>query len=102
MNVEAFLRVLDATDNTTGGGTASSMAGAMAAGLAGMVARLSLGKEGLPPREHFETIAVEAEELSARLFDGGREDALAFDSVSAAYKLPKDTPENKAHRRREI
>ena len=30
-NIKAFLRVLDASDNSTGGGTASSVAGAMAA-----------------------------------------------------------------------
>jgi formiminotetrahydrofolate cyclodeaminase len=48
-NIKAFLRVLDASDNSTGGGTASSVAGAMAAGLAGMVARLSVGKKDLAP-----------------------------------------------------
>ena len=45
-NVQAFLKVLDPTDNSTGGGTASAVAGAMAAALAAMVARLSIGKAG--------------------------------------------------------
>ena len=39
----AFLRVLDPLDNSTGGGTASAVAGAMAAALVAMVARLSVG-----------------------------------------------------------
>jgi formiminotetrahydrofolate cyclodeaminase len=101
-NINAFLRVLDATDNSTGGGTASSVAGAMAAGLAAMVARLSMGKKELAPRQHYESIAVEAEKLSADLFNGGHEDATAFDGVRAAYRLPKDTAEDKVARSRAI
>ncbi len=101
-NINAFLRVLDASDNSTGGGTASSVAGAMAAGLAAMVARLSMGKKDLAPREHYESIAAEAEKLSADLFNGGHEDAAAFDEVRAAYRLPKDTAEDKAARSRAI
>jgi formiminotetrahydrofolate cyclodeaminase len=101
-NIKAFLRVLDASDNSTGGGTASSVAGAMAAGLAAMVARLSMGKKDLAPREHYEKIAAQAEAIAAQLFDGGREDAAAFDRVSSAYKLPKETDEDKASRSLEI
>jgi formiminotetrahydrofolate cyclodeaminase len=101
-NINALLRVMDATDNTTGGGTASSIAGAMAAGLAAMVARLSMGKKDLAPREHYESIAAEAEKLCADLFNGGHEDAAAFDEVRAAYRLPKDTAEDKAARSRAI
>ena len=88
-NINAFLRVLDATDNSTGGGTASSVAGAMAAGLAAMVARLSMDKKNLAPTQTYQSIAAEAEILSAELFNGGQEDAAAFDRVTRAYKMPK-------------
>lgn len=101
-NVKAFMRVLDANDNSTGGGTASCVAGAMAAGLAAMVARLSMGKKDLAPPEHYEAIAEEAEKLSQALFNGGYEDAAAFDAVSSAYRLPKDTEDAKAARSRAI
>lgn len=90
-NINAFLRVLDAGDNSTGGGTASSVAGAMAAGLAAMVARLSMDKKDLAPTQTYRTIAAEAEKLSTELFKGGQEDAAAFDFVTTAYKMPKDT-----------
>jgi len=101
-NIKAFLRVLDASDNSTGGGTASSVAGAMAAGLAAMVARLSMGKKDLAPQEHYEKIAAQAEAIAGNLFNGGHEDAAAFDRVSSAYKLPKETDEDKAVRSLEI
>ena len=101
-NINAFLRVLDATDNSTGGGTASSVAGAMAAGLAAMVARLSMGKKDLAPTQTYQTIASEAEMLSTELFNGGHEDAAAFDRVARAYKMPKDTAASKDARTRAI
>jgi len=97
-NIKAFLRVLDTSDNSTGGGTASGIAGAMAAGLAAMVARLSIGKKDLSPRAYYEKIASQAETIAGRLFDGAREDAAAFDRVGSAYKLPKETDEDKAFR----
>jgi len=101
-NINAFLRVLDAKDNSTGGGTASSVAGAMAAGPAAMVARLSMGKKDLAPTRAYQTIAAEAEMLSTELFTGGHKDAAAFDRVSTAYKMPKDTAEAKTARSRAI
>ena len=55
-NVESFLRVLDPADNSTGGGTAAAVAGAMAAALVGMVARLSIGKKRADT-ESFFTVA---------------------------------------------
>ncbi len=94
-NINAFLRVLDATDNSTGGGTASSVAGAMAAGLAAMVARLSMDKKDLAPTQTYQTIAAETEMLSTELFNGGHEDAAAFDRVTMAYKMPKNTTASK-------
>ncbi len=96
--IKSFLRVLDASDNSTGGGTASCVAGSMAAGLVGMVARLSMGKNDLGSTEHYERISVRAQELVHELFDGGRIDSEAFAVVSSAYKMPKKTPEQKQNR----
>jgi len=84
-NMSAFLRVLDPTDDLTGGGTASAVAGAMAAGLVAMVARLSIGKKGMEEENYYRSIDNEAQRLSARLFAGGRKDSEAFRAVRAAY-----------------
>ncbi len=101
-NIEAFLRVLDPADNSTGGGTASAIAGAMAAALVAMVARLSMGKEAMEADGYYREVSSQAEALSSELFTGGREDSEAFDAVRAAYKLPKDTSEQKAERSQSI
>lgn len=101
-NIAAFLKVLDPSDDATGGGTASAIAGAMAAALVGMVARLSIGKEGMEEERFYRALGEEAEALARQLFDGGREDSQAFDAVRAAYHLPKDSDEAKAERRRVI
>ncbi len=101
-NINAFLKILDTSDNSTGGGTASCVAGAMAAGLVGMVARLSVGKTDLAPPEHYQRIAVRAQQLSCELFDAGRIDSEAFAKVSAAYQMPKASPEQKQARSQAI
>ncbi len=101
-NLKAFLKVMDSQDNSTGGGSASSIAGAMAAGLAGMVARLSMGKKDLAPSEHYEAIANQAEKLSRELFAGSSKDSDAFAVVSNAFGLPKGTDEEKTTRNQVI
>jgi len=101
-NISAFLRVLDPTDDVTGGGTASAVAGAMAAGLVAMVARLSIGKKGMEDEIDYRAIDDESQRLSATLFTGGREDSEAFQAVRAAYRQAGGDTESRASRREQI
>lgn len=95
----AFTRVLDSTDNVTGGGAASAVAGAMAAALVGMVARVSAGKKNMPdPDAFYQDIDAQAQALSTTLLEGSNADSAAFDRVMDAYRLPKATDEEKAAR----
>ena len=94
----AFLKVLDPADNSTGGGTASAVAGAMAAALVSMVARLSLGKPGMQNESFYREISLQAENLSRQLFEGGATDSQAFKAIREAYRLPKTTPKDKKTR----
>lgn len=97
-NIDAFLKVLDPSDNSTGGGSASAVSGAMASALVAMVSRLSLGKKGMKSDEFYQDIASVAENLATALFSGGHEDSEAFAMVSAAYKKPKVTELEKKDR----
>lgn len=101
-DVAAFLKVIDPGDDQTGGGTASAVAGAMAAGLAGMVARLSVGRDGMEPEPYYREIDAEARVLAGSLMRGGREDSEAFGAVMRSFTLPKGTEEEKAARSRAI
>ena len=90
-DIAAFLKVVDAEADQTGGGTAAAVAGAMAAGLAGMVARLSVGRDGMEPDPYYHEIDAEAQVLTGALLRGGREDSEAFGAVMRAFTLPKCT-----------
>lgn len=97
-DLQAFLKVIDPEDNATGGGTASAVAGAMAAGLVGMVARVSKRKPDLESDEFYDTIDTAAQDLTRALMQGGREDSEAFGAVMRSFTLPKDTEDEKAAR----
>ncbi|NWF71313.1 MAG: glutamate formimidoyltransferase [Chloroflexi bacterium] len=88
----AFLEQLAAGTATPGGGSAAAYAGAMGAGLVGMVARLSIGKKKYAEVEaRMREIAAEADALRAALQKAVTQDAQAFDAVMEAMRLPKDT-----------
>lgn len=93
-----FLRVLDPADTSTGGGSASAIAGGMAAALIALVARLSLNGAGGEPDAYYLAIAEQGAALSQALLAGADEDAGSFTEVMAAYRLPKATDDEKAAR----
>jgi methenyltetrahydrofolate cyclohydrolase len=97
--VNTFLGVLDATDNTAGGGSASALAGAMAAGLAAMVAHVSKGPKATEPEEFYTQAYQAGNTLLEELMQGAQADSLAFAAVMDAYRLPKATEAEIASRR---
>jgi len=87
-----FLDNLAAGTATPGGGAAGAYAGAMAAGLVAMVARVTLGKKKYADVEpEMQSVITSAEKLRADLTASVAADIAAFDDVMAAYKLPKDS-----------
>ena len=94
--------ILDTDDVTVGGGSASALAGAKACGLIGMVCKLSTKKDyGISPEKQLE-YAKELEELRDKLLLGIVDDANAYGVIRDAYKLPKETEEEKEARKQAI
>lgn len=97
--VEEFLADLASKAPTPGGGGAAAIMGAMGAALVSMVCNLTLGKKGYESVEGDVKRALErAEQLRAELIAMVRADAAAFNQVMNAYRLPKDTDEQKQSR----
>lgn len=97
--VEQFLDQLASSQPTPGGGSAAAVMGAMGAALVSMVANLTVGKKKYAEVEpQVKEVLAESEKLRAQLTAALQEDVAAFDTVMAAYGLPKDTDEQKAAR----
>ena len=101
LTVTEFCEVTASEAPTPGGGSISALSGALAASLAEMVANLSLPKDGSPSPE-FLAIKEKANSLQSRLLILVEKDAASFDSVMAAFKLPKATEEEKLQRKEKI
>lgn len=96
---QGFLDALAGATPTPGGGSAAAYAGAMAAALLVMVARLTIGKKKYADVEdRMREIERRAESLRRELSAAVAADAAAFDGVIGAYRLPKDTPDSQSHR----
>jgi glutamate formiminotransferase/formiminotetrahydrofolate cyclodeaminase len=92
-NGAGFLDALAAGTATPGGGSAAAYAGAAAASLVSMVARLTIGKKKYAQvEESMHAILTQSEALRNELTLAIQLDASAFQGVLAAYQLPNNTP----------
>jgi formiminotetrahydrofolate cyclodeaminase len=99
LSVDVFLRRLASGDPTPGGGSASSLGGALGAALVSMVCNLTIGRERYAASEpEARQIQAEAAALLDRLRAGIDRDAAAYDAVIAAYRLPRESDDEKARR----
>ena len=103
MTVTQYLEVLNSDAPAPGGGSASALCGAQGAALASMVAGLTIGKKKYADdQELCEKVAKDASALKDELLAQVDKDTEAFNLVSAAFKLPKETDEDKAARSKAI
>jgi glutamate formiminotransferase/formiminotetrahydrofolate cyclodeaminase len=94
-----FLEGLAEGTATPGGGAAAAYAGAMAAALVGMVARLTLGKKKYAAVEARMKAMIEtADELRRNLAAATSKDSAAFEAVLQAMRLPQGTDEERRER----
>jgi formiminotetrahydrofolate cyclodeaminase len=103
LTLGAFLDRLAAPEPVPGGGSASAVAGALAAALLAMVARLSEGRPAYA--EHAATIRAAARagaslvDRFVRLADA---DAAAYARLATAFRLPRTTADEAEARRVEV
>ena len=98
-----FLDALADGAPTPGGGSAAAHAGAMGAGLVAMVARLSIGrKKYAEVEDEMKAVLAETEDLRTKLTHAVDEDAASFDAIMQAFRLPKETDDEKAARSQAI
>ncbi len=94
-----FLAELAGKAPTPGGGGASALVGAAGVALGNMVGSLTVGKKKYAAVEaDIQALNARAEALRGELEALVQADAEAFAPLAAAYGLPKDTPEQAAHK----
>jgi methenyltetrahydrofolate cyclohydrolase len=98
--IASFLARLAARSAAPGGGATGALHAAQAAALLAMVARFSDG-----PRHDAEVVGrvrAAADGLADEALELAEADSAAFEKVTLAYRLPKDTGEDKAARSQAI
>ena len=99
LSCEAFLEALASSSPAPGGGGAAALVGAAGAALGNMVGSLTVGKKKYAAVEaDILALNARADALRKRLEGLVQADADAFAPLAAAYKLPKETPEQQAHK----
>lgn len=102
-SLQNYLDELSSNSPTPGGGNVAALCGALSSSLATMVCNLTIGKKKYVEVEG-EMIALKEklEGYQKKFIELGRNDNLAFDKVMNAFKLPKETEEQKELRNKEI
>ena len=99
LSVASFVDTLASNAPAPGGGSCAALEGALGVALTAMVASLTQGRKKF---EAYAPFAAEAEAkanaLKAALVDVIDRDTEAFNAVSAAFALPKETDEQKSVR----
>ncbi len=103
MNLRVFANETASDSPAPGGGSISAYVGALGAALGTMVANLSAGKRGWDDRlEEFSAWAEKGQSIKDTLLALVDEDTHAFNRIMDAFKLPKDSAEEKAARKKAI
>lgn len=98
-NIIDFVATTASNEPVPGGGSIAALSAALAAALAEMVANLTIGKKKyVEVEEEMKKIAASLENSRKELVDYIDKDASSFDEVMKAFKLPKETDEDKAIR----
>lgn len=103
LTLETFANELSSNSPAPGGGSVAALSSTLAASLAGMVFNLTIGKKSYSEydderKKLIDNGVAEAVKLRDEFLALMDEDTEAFNEVMAAFKLPKETDEEKAFR----
>lgn len=103
MKISEFIEELSSDSPAPGGGSVAALSGALSAALSSMVCNLTIGKEKYKDVEYdMENILERLQNIRKRLLEIIDEDTEAFNQVMDAFKLPKNTEEEKKVRKEKI
>jgi formiminotetrahydrofolate cyclodeaminase len=99
LTINEFAKIVASDSPVPGGGSIAALCGALSAALSEMVANLTVTKKKYADsKEEMNAIINKASQLRDRLLNYIEEDSLAYKKVMEAYKLPKETEEEKCLR----
>ena len=97
--LQTYLDDLASSSSTPGGGSAAALSGAMAAALTCMVCQLTLGKEKYADvQDEMASLLSRAEEQRQRFQQLMAEDIAAYGKLSACFKMPRASEEERQAR----
>jgi len=97
--IDRFLATLASDSPTPGGGAVAALAGAAGAALIEMVCNLTIDKKGYEDASgRMRELRGQAERARSELVTLADRDATAFDGVMEAFRMPKDTEEQRTVR----
>jgi len=97
--IREFMEKTASSAPVPGGGSVAALGAALASSLSQMVAGLTLGRKGFEDcQEEMKAIIASASELRQRCIANIDRDSDAYNQVLAAFKLPRDSEEDKRAR----
>lgn len=103
LRLNEYLKLLASGAPAPGGGSASALCGAQGIGLIAMAAELTLGKQSLIAyHPACRAVCSEAGQICMRLTEQIDADTDAYRGLAEAFRLPKDSEDDRAVRRRAI
>ena len=97
--MHSFIESLSSKAPVPGGGGASALVGALSGALTHMVASLTVGKPKYAAVEaEMQQLLAQSEAITSRFLSLMDEDAIAFEPLAQAYRLPKETEEQKTEK----
>jgi glutamate formiminotransferase/formiminotetrahydrofolate cyclodeaminase len=99
MKLNGFLSELASNSPAPGGGSVAALSGALGCALGSMVCNLTIGKEKYADvQDEIKNILKKSEKLRKKLTDLIDKDTEAFNDVMKAFKMSKETDEQKKKR----